>query len=103
MRKTGFAFFIKRPRILEDLLKPHLLNQEHQYEIFETIVLSKIDYENFITDMLADRMFFENKSVLCQPGEVWKCLLIHQRGKSDGVLAIPEKEGYLGWAAYYPG
>ena len=51
------AYFIKYPRVIDDLKKPHLINQERPYEIVEQLVLAEIDYENFITDMRADRQF----------------------------------------------
>lgn len=100
LKKSGYAFFVKRPRTLEDLISPHLLCREQAYELVESVALAAIDYENFITDMLADRQFFEDKAALCSRGEVWKCLFIYQAGKTDGVLAIPESDDYLGWAAY---
>ena len=57
MDRTGFAYFVESPRIIEDLLAPHPIEQETQYEIVKTVKLAKIDYENFITDMIADRQF----------------------------------------------
>lgn len=103
MERTGFAYFIESPRIIEDLLAPHPIEQETQYEIVNTVKLAKIDYENFITDMIADRLFIEENAALCAQGGVWRCLLVQQRGRTDGVLVMPVDGCYVGWAAYYRG
>ena len=101
MERTGFAYFVESPRIIEDLLAPHPIEQETQYEIVNTVKLAKIDYENFITDMIADRLFIEENAALCAQGGVWRCLLVQQRGRTDGVLVMPVDGCYVGWAAYY--
>lgn len=103
MEKTGSAYFVEGPRIIEDLLAPHPIEQETQYEIVKTVKLAKIDYENFITDMIADRQFIEENAALCAQGGVWRCLLVQQRGRTDGVLVVPDDGCYVGWAAYYCG
>ena len=100
MERTGFAYFVESPRIIEDLLAPHPIEQETQYEIVNTVKLAKIDYENFITDMIADRLFIEENAALCAQGGVWRCLLVQQRGRTDGVLVMPADGCYVGWAAY---
>ena len=103
MKRTGYAFFVESPRIIEDLLAPHPIEQETQYEIVKTVKLAKIDYENFITDMIADRQFIEDNASLCSRGEIWRCILVQQRGRTDGVLVVPVDGCYVGWAAYYRG
>ena len=103
MDRTGFAYFVESPRIIEDLLAPHPIEQETQYEIVNTVKLAKIDYENFITDMIADRQFIEENAALCAEGGAWRCLLVQQRGRTDGVLVVPVDGCYVGWAAYYRG
>ena len=103
METRDFAYFVERPRTIEDLLQPHLFEKEQEYRIVKTIELGKMDYENFITDMLADRQFIEDSAALCSQGEVWKCLLIRQRGCREGVLVMPENECFAGWAARFPG
>ena len=80
-------------------MQPHLLAHERKYRIVKTIELGKLDYENFVTDMLADRQFIEDNAGLCSRGGVWQCLLIRQRGCSDGILVMPEGGCYVGWAA----
>ena len=101
MRKNGTAYFVKNPRVLEDLQAAHPYEKEQSYEIVKTIPLSNIDYENFYTDMVADRQFLEDFSYLCSTGDVWKCLFVHRRGKDDGILVAPD-DCYVGWAAYLP-
>ena len=101
MEHGGTAAFFKRPRRAEDLMGLHLLTNEHIFSVAETIELDWIDYENFVTDMLADRQFIEDNAHLCQTGGIWKCLLIKQRGHADGILVMPHDDGcHVGWAAY---
>ena len=97
------AYFVSYPRRMDDLRKPHLTDQEQQYEVAKTVVLSAIDFENFITDMAADRQFIEDNAALCSKGKPMKGLLIKQRGKNDGVLVIPDAldyKAYVKLAAY---
>ena len=101
MENTGYAYFVESPRIIKDLMAPHPVERERLYEIVKTVKLAKIDYDNFITDMIADRYFIEDYAALCSQGEVWRCLLVQQRGRSDGVLVVPIDGCYVGWAGYY--
>lgn len=102
MKREGSAYFVEFPRILSDLQKPHLIDSEHPYEIAKTIALGKMDYDNFCTDMLADRQFIEDYYDLCGTGPVWKCLFVHQRGRADGILIVPTDDCYVKYAAYLP-
>ena len=94
------AFFVKHPRRIDDLRVPHLVSAERRYEIVRQIVLPAIDYENFITDMAADRQFLADNAALCAEGEIMRCLLIRQRGRTGGVLVLPENGAFAAWAAY---
>ena len=38
-----------------------------------------------------------------QAGAVWRCVFVHQRGRNDGVLVMPEDACFVGWAAYLNG
>lgn len=100
MSRTGKAYFVPDPSRIDDLSVPHLITDERPYEIVKTIILGAIDYGNFITDMMADRTFIEESHTLCGKDEVWRCLFIRQRGKTDGVLVMPEDGSFVGWAAY---
>ena len=103
MDMHGCAYFVERPRRIEDLMVPHAIEKERPYRIVTEIQLSAIDYENFITDMLADRQFIEDHGRQCKKGEIWKCLLVRRRVQPDGVLVMPEDGCFVGWAAYYYG
>ena len=103
MKLGGYAYFLENPRILEDLIVPHPVEMERQYKVVKTIRLTKIDYENFITDMIADRQFIEENAALCSKGTVWNCIFVQQRGREDGVLVLPIDQSFVGWAAYLPG
>ena len=100
MKPRGYAYFVERPRRIDDLLLPHLVEAERPYRIVGKVQLSAIDCKNFITDMLADRQFIENHGRRCKKGEVWDCLLVRRRGQPDGVLVMPEAECFVGWAAF---
>ncbi len=101
MDNYGYAYFVERPRRIEDLIVPHPIEQERPYRIVTEIQLPAIDYENFVTDMLADRQFIEDRGRRCKKGEIWDCLLVRRRGYTDGVLVMPEDGCFVGCAAYY--
>ena len=94
------AYFVRRPRRIDDLHVCHPISEERAYEIVKTVFLDEIDYENFITDMLVGRQFLEDNSVICLAGTVLKCLLITIQGKRDGILVLPENDLVM-WAALY--
>ena len=99
MKKPGYAHFVESPRTIDDLMEPHPIEQETAYEIVKTVKLSGIDYENFITDMIADRQFIEDNAALCSQGETWRCNLVQRRGCTGGVLVEPADSCHVGWAA----
>ena len=100
MTKAGNAYFVQHPRIINDLLIIHDVRDEKPFEIVKEIRLQAIDFENFITDMTVDRQYIEDYAVLCDDGEVKKCLLIRGRDPEYGILVLPEAKSYVGWAAY---
>lgn len=99
MERTGTAYFVDFPRVVSDVKVLHAHDREKPFRIVKTISLSALSYENFCTDMLADRQFLEDYAELCEEGETWKCLFIHKLGSKDGVLVIPDG-CYVKWAAY---
>ena len=101
MEKENRADFVYSPRTAEELLRPHDLNGEKPYQIIQTVSLSAMSYENFITDMLADRQFLEDNADLCSEGEVWRCILVKQRGQLGGILVVPDG-CYVKYAAIMP-
>ena len=68
---------------------PHLIDQEREYEIVETVTLPMIDYENFITDMLVGRWFLEENAQRCRTTPSIRCILVNVRGRKEGVLVVP--------------
>ena len=103
MKKTGQAYFVPLPRRIEDLRVPHDYEKEQRYEIVKTVRLSQIEYENFITDMVADRAFIEDNAGNCSAGEIMKCLLVQSRKGTDGILVIPRDRCFVEYAAYWTG
>ena len=88
---NGYAYFVESPRTIEDLLQPHPIEYERPFEIVDTIRLKWIDYENFVTDMLADRQFLEDSAKLCsKDGNAIRCILVEPHSGRDGVLVVPE-------------
>ena len=102
MKPHETAYFVWKPRTIQDLEQLHLLAEERAYLMMREIELSAMDYENFTTDLLADREFLENLDAICAEGTPMRCLFVHARGKQDGVLVIPDSErnGFVRWAAY---
>ncbi|MBQ2602334.1 MAG: hypothetical protein II583_02825 [Oscillospiraceae bacterium] len=100
MQIDGRAFFVKRPRRLTDLLRPHSVGREQAYHIAAFVELRKIDYENFVTDMFADRKFIEDNAGKCKYGDAWECIFVRCKGMRDGVLVAPERGAFVSWAAY---
>ena len=91
MSEHAYAYFVKGPRTADDLRRLHPIESERPYEIIKTIILSKIDYENFITDMLADRLFLEDNASICgRTNGIIRCLLVKQRKDAEGILVLPE-------------
>lgn len=101
MNIHGTARFVEYPRNFEDLSELQTTGQEQHYEIVKVVKLLKIDYENFTTDMVADRAFIQAYASGCEIGEIWRCLLVQQYRRSDGILVIPMDGCHVGWAAYY--
>lgn len=93
------AYFVKKPRVIGDLAVPHPVEAEREYEVAARVRLAGMDFENFAADMLADRGFIEEHAALCGEGEVMRCLLVQRRGQSGGVLVVPERGAFVGWAA----
>ena len=101
----GRAYFARRPRTLEDLRRPYSIEQARPFHISREITLAPIDYENFITDLRADRRFLEDNAGLCEAGAVMRCLLVRQEGRAEGILVVtdPEDECFVEWGAYMDG
>ena len=100
MDRHGYAYFIQHPRIMEDLLVLHDVQDEQPYKIVKEIRLQAMDFDNFTTDLTVERQYIEDNASLCCKGDVWKCLLIRGRDPGYGILVLPETNGYVGWAAY---
>lgn len=94
------AYFVKKPRRLEDLLLPSASGILKEYTIAETVALEGIDYENFITDLLADRWFIEENSSKCSTEDAWKCILVTSKARMGGILVMPAGGRFVGWAAF---
>jgi hypothetical protein len=101
MRKPT-AFFVFKPSRLDDLKRLHPIDARKPYIIENTVELARIDYENFITDLCVDRWFIEENASLCRVDDsgVWHCILVCQKGRSDGVLVMSDGYDYPRWAAY---
>ena len=103
--KYDDAFFVSMAFQIEDLRRPHISSRRKPYVIEKTVELARIDYENFITDLCACRLFIEENKNLCRIDNdgVWHCIFAKQRGKADGVLIMPEGKDFPKWAAYISG
>lgn len=99
--KYNMAHFVYRPRTIDELCCPHLLADERPYIVEKVISLNKTDYDNFKSDMLADRQFLE-ENVLVQDknNPVIRCLLIRQGSADTGILVVPDR-AWVAYAALY--
>lgn len=87
----GYACFVTRPRTIQDLQLLDSVEDDQPYEIVKTVRLSWIDYENFITDMLADRQFLQEYAHLCHKSKsVIKCLHVKYQKANKGILVVPD-------------
>ena len=94
------AWFVFRPRTVADLTLKNPAGKWLEYRIVKTICLNGIDYENFATDLLADRQFIEDHSALCvEPGD---CLLITGKRQKPELLIIPWQGCFVRYAALRP-
>ncbi len=101
MSEHRFAYFVKRPRRIEELMQPHPVEREREFEVVKTVRLAKIDYENFITDMVADRQFLEDNAALCgTSGRIVRCLKVTRKSSGESVLVVPDR-AWVELAAYY--
>lgn len=74
------------------------------YEILETVVLDVIDYENFVSNPEVERDYLADRCRL-HPAAfdgILHAVLVRRRARTDGVLAVPDRDGYVIWAAYLP-
>lgn len=101
MKEKGRAYFVYWPRRLDDLMGIHLARAERPFEIHRQVSLSAIDYENFTSDLKADRWFLEKFIDNKWDADVFWCIYVHQRGKNDGLLIVPAPDGHVRYAAYW--
>jgi len=106
---TGTAYFLMDARRIEDLEAywrehyPKRMNDK-PYIVEKVIELGKIDYENFSTDLLADRDFIRDNLNLMQTDADggWHCILVVQKGKLDnGILISSKGFDFPKFSAYY--
>ena len=91
------ARFISRPRRIEEL-RGFGIGMLRPYQIVSTVCLGGIDYENFVTDLLADRAFLENVPGCGVDGPLVRCLCVTCRGR-DSVLVLPDGTSHVALAA----
>ena len=89
------AWFVFRPRRAEDLTVRNPEGKWMVYRIVKTICMSRIDYENFTTDMLADRQFIEDNAALCARGAVWRCIQLYAVHRVQHGLILPDAVGVV--------
>ena len=94
------AYFVERPRRMEDLRSDNPDGTWREYRIVKTVCLRKIDFENFITDLLADRQFIEDNAALCV--EDGDCILVTNRAHKNELLVMPLEDCFVRCAALYP-
>lgn len=91
------AYFIRRPRRTEEL-RAEENGLRRPYQIVKTLRLSAMDYENFATDLLADRAFLENADGCGEEGGLVRCLCVCCPGR-ESILVLPDGTGHVALAA----
>ena len=91
------AYFLRRPRRIEEL-RAEEDGQRRPYRIVKTVCLGGMDYENFVTDLLADRAFLEDFPGSGQDGPLVRCLCVSCKGRGS-VLVLPDGTGHVAQAA----
>lgn len=91
------AYFVFRPRTTDDLSLQNHNGKWMEYTVVKTICLNNIEYENFATDLLADRQFIKDNAYLCR--NKCECLLIANRQKTKGILITPFRDYLICYAA----
>ena len=91
------ARFVSRPRRIEEL-RDFGIGMLRPYRIVSTVCLGGMDYENFVTDLLADRAFLEDVPACGEDGKVLCCLRVSYPGRED-VLVVPDGTGHVALAA----
>ena len=91
------AYFLRRPRRIEEL-RDFRIGMLRPYQIVSTVCLGGIEYENFVTDLLADRVFLENVPGCGEVGPLVRCLCVSCKGR-DSVLVLPDGTGHVALAA----
>ena len=95
------AWFVRRPGHISQLRTVHPLDGERSYRVVAEVTLGDMDFENFITDLYADRGFLEEYAHLCSAeGDTWSCILVRCPDYRDAVLVVPEEGRFVGWAAF---
>lgn len=97
---TNRAFFVNRPREINDLFIPHPVEKEQSFYVKKHIVLLPHDYENFVTDLLVEREYIA-KSEFSYTGrdDILECLFVTQMNSDEGVLVVPDENGFIKLAA----
>lgn len=91
------AYFVSRPRRIEEL-RDYGIGMLRPYRIVSTVCLGGMDYENFVTDLLADRAFLESVPGCGEDGTLVRCLCVTCRGRNS-VLVLPDGTGHIALAA----
>ena len=91
------AYFVSRPRRVEEL-REREGGAWLPYRITAEVRLKAIDYENFATDLLADRAFLEEASGCGEEGGLIRCLCVTCRGRAS-LLVLPDGTGRVALAA----
>lgn len=94
------AFFVKYPRRLEQLQRPFPLEQAREYRVSARVLLNAVDYGNFISDMLVERDYLEQALPQCGQEPEEGCVLVSWPGGKEGILVVPERGGFVRYAAW---
>lgn len=97
------ALFTRKPRVLDEIGVLATVEKLRPVKIEKTIILPRIEYKNFITDMTVERLFLRKYSSLCRVDDkgIWHSLLVSLQGSQAGVLVMADQEGFPLYAARF--
>lgn len=95
MKQT--AYFIKKPHRIEELQAAED-GTRCPYRIVSVVCLGVMEFENFATDLLADRAFLENVHGCGKEGDLICCLCVTCRNRK-AILVLPDGMGHIAMAA----
>lgn len=100
----GEAVFVRKAAGIQDLKEAALSGEKAELFIIEKqLVLESEEYHAFSENLLSDYYFISDNLELMRKDNkgIYHCLLIKEKGGSDGILSESDGYGYSRYSAIY--